>query len=131
MLKGYLKITIRKLLKHRVYTLINISGLIVGVTCCLLILMYVRFELSYDRHHENSDRVYRLVSERKVGATVENLANVPFIAGPVFASNFPEILQSTRLFRATNGASVNHLDRLFAEQLFFFSDPNIFDVFTF
>ena len=57
MLKNYLKIALRNLLRHKAYSFINIAGLAVGVTCCLLILLFVQDELSYDRYHENAKRI--------------------------------------------------------------------------
>jgi len=56
MFENYLKVAVRNLLRYKTYSFINISGLALGITCCLLILLYVQDELSYDRYHENSDR---------------------------------------------------------------------------
>lgn len=67
MFKNYLKIAFRNLLRHKIYSLINISGLAIGMACCILILLFVRDELSYDRFHENSDRIYRLTRTTKMG----------------------------------------------------------------
>jgi putative ABC transport system permease protein len=61
MLRNYLKIALRNLLKHKGYTFINVFGLAVGIACCVLILLFVRDELSYDRFHEKADRIYRVV----------------------------------------------------------------------
>jgi len=60
MIKNYLKIALRNLRKHKGYTFINITGLAVGLACCLLIVLFVRDELSYDRYHDNADRIYRI-----------------------------------------------------------------------
>ena len=59
MLKNYIKIAFRNLTKNKVYSSINVFGLSIGVACCLLILLYLTNEFSYDRFHENSDRIYR------------------------------------------------------------------------
>ena len=59
MLKNYLKITFRNFLKHKGYSFINVFGLAVGIACCLLILLFVVDELSYDKYHEKADRIYR------------------------------------------------------------------------
>lgn len=65
MLANYLKIAGRNLVKHRVYTLINIFGLAIGIACCILIYLFVKHEWSYDGFHEKSDRIYRvLIHER-------------------------------------------------------------------
>ncbi|MFN7330441.1 MAG: hypothetical protein ACK5UP_13155, partial [Bacteroidota bacterium] len=65
MLTNYLKTAIRSLLKQRIYTLINVLGLVVSITACLLIAIYVRYELSYDNFFKDADRIYKLVLERK------------------------------------------------------------------
>ena len=61
MLKNLLKISLRNLLRHRVNSLITISGLSIGMACCILVGFYVRHELSYDRFHTKADRIHRLV----------------------------------------------------------------------
>jgi hypothetical protein len=60
MFSNYIKIAIRNILRHKVYSIINIVGLAVGMASTILILLWVQFELSYDRYHENADRIYRL-----------------------------------------------------------------------
>jgi putative ABC transport system permease protein len=65
MLKNYFKIAFRNLWRHRVFSFINIMGLTVGMTACLLIFLYVRFELSYDRFHPKADRIYRIIADIK------------------------------------------------------------------
>jgi putative ABC transport system permease protein len=60
MLRNYLKVAIRNLLKHRAYSLINIAGLTLGMASCIVILLFVRDELGYDRYHENTERIYRV-----------------------------------------------------------------------
>lgn len=65
MLRNYFKIAFRNLWRHRVFSFINIMGLTVGMTACLLIFLYVRFELSYDRFHPKADRIYRIVADIK------------------------------------------------------------------
>jgi len=59
MLKSYLKIAVRNLLKHKGYSLINICGLAIGIACCLLIALWLMHELSYDRFHAHAERIYR------------------------------------------------------------------------
>ena len=62
MLGNYLKIVFRNILGHRSYSLINLSGLTLGITCCLLILAYVGYELSYDGYHARADRIFRVAA---------------------------------------------------------------------
>ena len=65
MLSNYLKITFRNLFKYKAFSLINISGLAIGMTCCILILLWVLDELSFDRFHENSGDIYRIICRVK------------------------------------------------------------------
>ena len=65
MLTNYLKVALRYLLKYKEYTVINIFGLAVGITCCVLIMLFVRSEFSYDKFHSKSDRIYRAWQHEK------------------------------------------------------------------
>ncbi len=91
MLYHYFKITLRNLRKHQSFTLINITGLATGVACCLLILLFVRYELSYDRWNSQADRIFRPVTEIKFGGSHMNLAVVGSVVGPDLQREFPEI----------------------------------------
>ena len=79
MFKNYLTVAIRNLLRHRVYSVINISGLAVGMACCILILLLIQDELSYDRFHQKMDRIYRVVMEYRSGNQVKKSAMTPAI----------------------------------------------------
>ena len=61
MYRNYIKVAIRNLLKQKSFTFINVIGLAIGMTCFVLIFLYVRFELSYDKSHEKADRIHRVV----------------------------------------------------------------------
>lgn len=131
MLKNYFKLTIRHLLKYRAYSFINIAGLAVGMTCCILILLYVGDELRYDRFHERADRIYRLTLSTDKGAPTN--ANTSFGQGPALAAEFPEIEAVVRFRKMGWGEKrvFAHNDKRFYEEHFFFADKNVFDVFTF
>ena len=76
MIRNYFTIALRQLRKHRFYTIINVFGLMIGITACLIIFLYVRFELSYDRFHENADRIVRVGWEVFFGETLTRNAAV-------------------------------------------------------
>ncbi|HEY5564924.1 MAG TPA: ABC transporter permease, partial [Rhodothermia bacterium] len=96
MLRNYLKIAIRNLRRHKAFTLINVTGLAVGMAACLLIFLYVDDEISYDTYHANSDRIYRLAA-RVEGTSYENgIAKVPDLWGPGAKSDLSEIVEQTR-----------------------------------
>jgi len=77
MLRNYFKIAIRNIKRHKGYSFINIAGLAIGMACCILILMYVTDELSYDKFHEKSNRIYRINAISSIGTTSRHYAFVP------------------------------------------------------
>ncbi len=93
MLKNYFKITLRNIRKHMIHSFINISGLSIGLACSLIIMLWVQHELSYDRFHENADRLYRVVHSSDDGDV-----HGTYLPGPLAAhlrENFPEIKNAT------------------------------------
>jgi putative ABC transport system permease protein len=98
MIKNYFKVAIRYLLRHKVYTAINILGLAVGITCCILIMLFVRSEFSYDKFHSKADRIYRLSQHEKYeGQDFVNTVT-PLSMGPVMQQTYPEIESICRVF---------------------------------
>lgn len=98
MLKNYLKVSFRNFAKNKVYSSINLSGLVVGITACLLITLHIIEELSYDNFHPNADRVYRVVMDM-YGKSELNLRSVPVFAavGPNLKKDFPEVEDAMRI----------------------------------
>jgi putative ABC transport system permease protein len=82
MLKNFLKIAIRNIIRQKIYSLINILGLAIGLACSLLIMVFIMHELSYDQFHENKDRIYRLCVKGKLGETEMNMAYSAVPAAP-------------------------------------------------
>ncbi len=98
MYKNYLKIGLRTLLKHKRYSSINIKGLALGMTCCLLILLYVGHEFSYDRFHEHGSDLYRLQMDRYEGNEKIFSSAVTFpMVGPTLYEEVPEVVDYARL----------------------------------
>ena len=132
MLKNYLKIAIRTILKQKSYSLINIAGLTLGMMVCILILLYVQYELSFDRHHVHKDRIYRIErihlqwSDGSVALRRATLAP-SFI--PLLEDDFPQIEHAVRIFDAGEGM-VSYEHRRFVENHIFFAEHDIFEVFT-
>jgi putative ABC transport system permease protein len=96
MLKNYFTIAFRNLNKHRFYTLINISGLSIGIASCLIIVLYVMNELSYDKHHEKASRIYRVNGEIKFGGNHWRLAVGPAPLASALLNEFPEVENAVR-----------------------------------
>ncbi|KAA6430431.1 FtsX-like permease family protein [Dyadobacter flavalbus] len=131
MLKNYLKIAFRNLVKHKAFSFINIAGIAIGLACFLLLSLYVKDELSYDRHHANADRIYRLSRTFISNDGTESLrlgqAAPPF--GPLVKQNFPQVEEVVRLLHM--GALFRYGDKVFEEEDLFVAEPAIFRIFTF
>ncbi len=129
MFKNYLKIAARSLMRHRLFTVINVVGLALGVACCLLIGLYIQNELSYDRYHRDAGKVFRvLVQNTNEGRTTLHAVTPRFVA-PVLAETFPEIESATQ-FRLMNN-TVAYDDKEYPATRLIFSGPAFFKVFTF
>ncbi|MEQ8243004.1 ABC transporter permease [Fulvivirga sp.] len=131
MLKNYFKITLRNLLKHRVFTLINVAGLTLGLSVCLVILLYVKQELSYDTFHRNAENTYRIL---RIG----NLNGEKYLIGVTSApfadaliNDYPQDIKSaTRVFKVSSLVSAEG-DKNFIENKLTLVDSNFFDTFNF
>lgn len=99
MLKNYFKIAWRNLMKNKVFSFINILGLSIGLTCCMLITLYILNETSYDRYQKNADNIYQVGTEFKGLGNFKKLPNTPAALGEIMKSVFPQIQQTTRLVR--------------------------------
>ncbi|MBV6506775.1 MAG: hypothetical protein ILNGONEN_02359 [Syntrophorhabdaceae bacterium] len=132
MLKNQLHLALRHLWRHKGYAALNLAGLAVGMTCCVLILLYVRQETGYDRFHEKAARIVRLVSDDEIGDNKVNFSTSPGAAAAALKSEFSEVQQAVRFFKLFGGeAVVNHGEKRFWESRFFFGDAEIFEVFSF
>jgi len=129
MYKNYLLVAWRNLRRNKLFSFISMLGLALGMTCCFLILLYVRNELSYDRFHKHADRIYRTTYLPKFAGLTKPLPLLPPPAAPMFKNFFPEIGESARLFKQANTIALGN--QKFPEQRFFFADPAILKIFTF
>ncbi len=132
MFKNYLKIAYRNIKKHTGYSLINVAGLAIGMACCILILLFVFDELSYDKFHENHDRIYRVTRKwfNADGVVNLHLGHVAPPAAPLLKNDFPEIIHAVRIIGA-GGLLVGHDSAFYEESRFFFAEEDVFKVFTF
>jgi len=124
MILNYIKIAWRNLIKQKLYSLINISGLAVGLAVCMMIMMYVAHEMSYDRFHKNADRIF--------------IPNVPmsYASGPLIKQNQPFVEEYMRTLPYFNENPVVVTDpsspaKKFAEDKLLFADPGFFNFFSF
>ncbi len=94
--KNYVKIALRNLCHHKEYSLINVTGLAIGMACCLLIGLYIEDELSFDRYHEKAEQIYRLEPTVRMNDQETYFAVSSYKMGPALVNDFPEILQTVR-----------------------------------
>ncbi|GHB75496.1 ABC transporter permease [Persicitalea jodogahamensis] len=132
-LSNYLKIAFRNLWRSRVFSAINIIGLSAGLTCCFLIMLFVRHELSYDQFQARYDRIYRIAYLPRFAGMGQPLALTPPPVAPLLAENFSEIETTARMFRSPATVAVERAGEIFKydEERFFFADPAILDIFSF
>ncbi|MEJ2595270.1 MAG: ABC transporter permease [bacterium] len=130
---SYLKIAFRNLLKHRLYTLINIAGLAIGIASFILIWLYILDELSYDRYHKHADNIYRLVNIYDFEGVGEESASCPFPVAWTLKNEYPGMIKNvTRVFnRQVPRTLIRHGDKVFNERRFFFADSTFFEVFDY
>jgi len=131
MIRNYIKIAFRNLSKHKGFSFINIAGVAIGLACFLLIALYVRDELSYDRYNAQADRVYRISRTflSSEGIPTLKLAQLAPPFGPLLKQDFPEVEQAVRTLE--NNGLVRYGEHSFNEQDLFFAEGNLFRVLSF
>ncbi len=130
MIRNYLKIAVRNLKKHKGYSFINIFGLAVGLATCILILLWVQDELSYDRFHTHLDRLYGVVCyDRPIGPNEKfSVTSPPF--APALEQNLPEVLRATR-YEELSDQLIKQGEKKFMEKSVSFADPAFLEMFSF
>jgi putative ABC transport system permease protein len=131
MLKNYLNIAIRNLMKYRGHSLVNIAGLSIGMACCILIIIYVRYEISYDKFNENYPDIRRVIIERNNSGIRNMDITLPPPLAEAMKNEYPWIKQTVRFLRMDNPVPLvsNGMNKFYENQLLF-CDPEIFRVFT-
>ncbi|MHB1687439.1 MAG: ABC transporter permease [Ignavibacteriaceae bacterium] len=130
MLKNYIKIAFRSLLKYKTYSYINIIGLSFGITSCLVIFLYVQNELSYDKYNKNYKNIYRVINGDKISGTFSEYARTPVPLASVLSNEFPSIVNTARILK-TDKVLISSGDKNFYEDNVFLADPSILKIFTF
>jgi len=129
MIRNYFKIAFRHLLKNKLYTFVNITGLAIGITSCILIGIYIWHELSYDQFHKNRDRIVRAVWEYNFEDKPNRTASTGTKVGPEFKRNFPEVESYVRLLKYPR--VIAYKDKMFDEKNFLYADSAFFSMFSF
>lgn len=131
MLRNYFKSALRNLWKNKSFSIINVTGLTIGLTSCLVIGLYIQYELSYDDFQVNGNRIARVIMEYSFNGSAESKkgnftsVRVAFI----FKKNFPEVVSVIKMFKSER--VVKYQDKLFSEKNFVFADPTFFDLLSF
>ena len=129
MFKNYVKIAARNLLKQKVYSSINIVGLSLGMACCILIYLYVRNEWSYDKFHQNADRIYRAyITEDLPQRDPFSYVEAPYPLASALEQTFPEVEHAVRIDVRTDIVRFEEKNLTLRYHL---ADPVFFDVFSF
>lgn len=133
MYKSYFKVAFRSLLSKKIYSSINIIGLSVGMTCCLLIFQYVAFEYSFDSFNKNA-RIYRVIQKSVRGGDETEKATFGWAMGPALQQEVPEVIRYVRLHPEYDNAIISnpsHPDRAFEEQWMYYADSTFFKIFSY
>lgn len=133
MFSNYLKITLRSMLKNKVYSFINILGLAIGITCCILIVLYIQDERSYDKHHINAASIYRVATQMNNGGNQSTMATSPGPLAFTLKAEYPEILQATRLVSPPNKQEqvMEYNNQTYFESNGFLADSTFFTIFKY
>ena len=129
MIKNFFLVAYRNLVKSKLYSFINIAGLSVGIAACILIFLYVQYELSYDKYHVKANRIYRLTEILHLPKEDRPQAVTSAIMAPTLETNFPDIQKSVRFTFSSRVLSVK--ERKFYDTKIAYADSTLFDIFTF
>lgn len=133
MIRNYLKIAFRSLIRNKAFTLINMLGLVVGISFSTMLYTYVSHELSYDSFHQNADRTFRVITiDKSAPDVVRTYGRTAPPMGPQLVNSFPEVKEMARLFRLSGQVIVEFDGTKYNERNWFTtSDANFFNVFDF
>ena len=130
MFRNFFRITLRNIIRQKVYSIINIAGLAIGIACSIIITAFILHELSYDKFHEKADRIFRLILDGKIGEEEMLSAWTPVPAAAALVEEFPEVIDATRLEEWDN-MLIRYEDKTFLEDKFMWADSSFFKIFSF
>ena len=130
MIKNYFKIALRNISRFKIYSFVNIAGLAIGIACCLLILLFVKNELNYDRFNTNAARIFRINSEFNDEGQAQFFKVTSSPIGPTLKTDYPEIVEAVRLSE-WGRVLFKSEDKIFYEDNFYLADQSFFKVFSF
>lgn len=131
MFRNYFKVAVRNITRYKFYSAINILGMTIGLTACLIIILYIADELSYDKFNRNADRIYQVGLHGKMGGQDIMVANTCPPMGPALVAEVPEVESSMRIAPYFGQPSIKYDLKAFAEDKVFFVDSNFFEFFDY
>lgn len=133
MLRNYLLIALRNLRKHKAFSIINISGLAIGIACCVLLALYIKEELSYEKHFEDHERIFRMYSVFTKDGVAESFPRTSPPVALALAEQFPEIEAATRVVSPPEVEKhlLRYQDKIFYEETGLLVDSTFFDIFSY
>nr|NQU89688.1 ABC transporter permease [Bacteroidota bacterium] len=129
MIRNYLKTALRNILRNKLFSFLNILGLALGMATTVLILFWVKDELSYDKYNVNHDRIYRVIGDYYMNGMRFNIAASPPTLAAAVLNDYPEVQQVCR-FRDAGSKNIRIGEKLFEEGQVLYADSSVFDVFT-
>lgn len=130
MIKNYLSLALKNFRKQKLFSLINVLGLSIGITCCLMLFLFIQNEFSYDNFHKNGKNIYRLMRVGELNGEIHEIPYVSIAYAPAIINDFPDVIESAvRVMRDNNLISNNNIS--FNERNVFLTDPDFFSVFSF
>jgi len=130
MFQSYLKSAWRNMKVNRSYSLINILGLTIGITCCILIFLYVQYEMSFDSFHKKADRIYRMSSATKYPTGIEYAGDTPYPLATALRNDFPELEHVAQIYYEGSGL-ISVEKNQYRENRLVFAEPHFFKVFDY
>ncbi|MBX2843947.1 MAG: ABC transporter permease [Flammeovirgaceae bacterium] len=131
MIRNYLKIAFRNLLRNKTYALINLTSLSVGLSCCFLILLFVQFELSFDNFHANHNKIFRIIPTSVKSGIESSQTWSPTAFGPHLKQEFHEITHFARTVEYGDEALIKYGDEKLTKGNVFLADSDFIDIFSF
>lgn len=131
MIRNYLKLALRNMMKYKFFSAVNILGMSIGIASCLLLLLYVVDELSFDRFHANADRIYQVGLHGKIGGQDIMVANTCPPMAEALVREVPAVKQATRIANFWGAPTLKYGDKTFTEEKIFHADSNFFQFFSY
>ena len=129
MIKNYIKVAIRNILKYKLFSAINVLGLSIGMACCLFIFIYVTDELSYDKFHKDANKIYRVGLFGRIAGQEINTSSSSWPVASTMQNEIPGVESALRLWSRSEPIVFKYDEIVFSEEKVIYADSNFFDFF--